>query len=41
MKMDIIDEEEGLYNHFFYDNEREIAVDGGTWMDAQEVLFDS
>lgn len=40
MSMRIIDEEQGQYVHYFYDNGKAIEVDGATWMEAQERLFD-
>ena len=39
MRMDIINDDEGEYRHFFYDNAREIEVDGGTYLEASELLF--
>ena len=41
MRMAIIDEENGEYKHIFSDNGREIEVDGATWMEAQDMLFDN
>ena len=41
MKMTIINEEKGEYKHFFLDDDRSIEVDGATWMEASDVLFDA
>ena len=38
MRMDIIDEDEDEYKHYFLDSGRLIEVDGATWMEAQEML---
>ena len=41
MQMNIINEEQGVYKHFFLDNGKAIEVDGATWMEASDVLFDA
>lgn len=39
MKMEIVDEDEGRYNHYFYNDGEEYTVDGATWIEAEEKLM--
>lgn len=41
MRMEIINEQQGDYKHYFIDNGRDIEVDGATWMDAESLLMET